>query len=396
MIQNGGQLNPTDCDVLATYIDYLNQAKKTIRSFMDSSVEMSDICRKNYIELDYMIDAILKYNFSKLPKDSFFPRFMKTCIAAMNNTRTCMPVIDAISMDDLCANRSQSVYIQFADIFRQSNQPSESMTCDQLESNMNESFTEDNPYRKQFALYLADLAVKEKDYDRAIGYLRNGLSVSCVNGHHALLYWSLVRIYKKQKNWRAALDCYDKIINMKHLSVNSPILIKAYTGYGDVCKELGDYNKASLSYKHAIKLQSQFPVTSETQMKIADIYTSLGDTNAALKIYEEVIGLGHSVSVSEAYQNMGIIYMKRKDYDKARSYFNKSLEVPESNIYQDPFYCGLSHLYLADIEHLTGCHEKRDFHINQVLIIAESVERGGDELKRMIQSKLDRYFATTR
>jgi tetratricopeptide (TPR) repeat protein len=256
-----------------------------------------------------------------------------------------------------------------------------SIRYDRMKSNMDKILSENDSSRSDIFYRMALSAVKEGNYDRAIAFVRDGLSITSNynNGIDVELYNLLVIIYKKQKNWPAVIESCQSIIDMPQIPPSSSAIVKAHIERGDACIELDDLSEAFLSYTNALELQKQHhapnhPLTSEIHINIGNVFEKKGNVSAALESYNEAITLGSPDTASTAYKNIGVMYMRRGNHDLARSNFIKCLEIQEGSIPHKTFLIACIHLWLARLEHKTEHYEQRDFHIQQSRKIADHDE----------------------
>lgn len=99
---------------------------------------------------------------------------------------------------------------------------------------------------------------------------------------HAKTYSNLGAVYRKQKNYTAALDVYQKGITL------DPKSAYPHFGLGIVYAEMGQYDKAEIEYLKAIALRPEY---------------------------------------ADAYLNLGALYAVELQYDKAIEEYNKALAI---------------------------------------------------------------------
>jgi tetratricopeptide (TPR) repeat protein len=222
-------------------------------------------------------------------------------------------------------------------------------------------------------------ATEEEKYDQAIGYLRNALFIPCIDDKRATVYNRLAEVYEKQKNWPAALECYKNIISMPQLSKTSTKLALAHINAAHIYEEMEDDHNAIVHYKRGVQLYSQresphHPIVSSHKIVIGIKFKKMGDMDAALKTFQEVIELDHSNDVKVAYKQIGMIYSLREDYDMAYYNFIESLKISKREIPPDiDFIIGI-HLLLARTEWLRNHFDEGYVHMSEVVVMSENHE----------------------
>ncbi len=275
-----------------------------------------------------------------------------------------------------------------------------SIMYDRVKSNMDKILPEKDSYRHFMLFIMATYAKKDGDYDRAIALVREGLSVTCSYGIGVLLYEFLAEIYKEQKNWPAAIESYQSIIDMPEIPPSSSAIVKAHIERGDACIELDDLSEALISYTNALELQSQHhvpnhPLTSKIHIKIGNVFKKTENVSAALESYNEAITFGFPDTASEVYEAIGIIYMRQGNYDMARSNFIKCLEIRKDWTPHKTFLLALTHIWLAIVEHKTEHYQQRDFHFQQARKLAIHDEEDRDFITERISQILGEVTPTT-
>jgi tetratricopeptide (TPR) repeat protein len=271
------------------------------------------------------------------------------------------------------------------------NNPIVSMKYDELRSKMGEILPETSLARVIASLPTDADIMEEGGNDRAIESLRDTLLKTPNDSIRINLYTRLIIAYREKEDWLAVIECCQNIIHMQQLAPNAASIVRAHMHCGDAFSELGDLSEALLSYTNALELQHQHhppqhPLTGDVHIKIGDLFEKLDDVNAALESYQTAISLGLPGTASEAYQQIGFMHMSRRKYDVARSNFIECLEIQKCQSSPDMRLVANSHICLARIEHWTDHHQKRDFHIEQALMIADSDEQRRGFIMEQISS----------
>lgn len=156
------------------------------------------------------------------------------------------------------------------------------------------------------------------------------------------------RVYKGLRKDSLAVDYYQRA-----LETYESLGMDRTTRYATVCNNLStlycdqkEYDKA-LEYinKHIEIVSSVNGIENRNYIRSlhnrADIYKEMNRDEDALALYKEaetlalkLYGKWH-IQIAINYNNVGNIYMKTKEYDKARNYFLKALEICDS-IYREP------------------------------------------------------------
>ena len=104
----------------------------------------------------------------------------------------------------------------------------------------------------------------------------------------------------------------------------------------------GDYVKAMQEF---IRAKESNPDSAKNYNAIAMVYMMTGREGKAVRNLKKAVGL--DAEFSDAYYNLGIIYIHKKDYASAEKSFKKALK---NNFYDAPYesYTQLAKVYLAE------------------------------------------------
>jgi tetratricopeptide (TPR) repeat protein len=108
---------------------------------------------------------------------------------------------------------------------------------------------------------------------------------------------------------------------------------------------LKDPNKASQNFQEAYSLAfalQQYGTAGEALSKLADLYKSYGQTDYALQIYQESIKV-HEIGYNYyglmmTYDQIGKIYLEKKEFDQAINAFRKGEELARAIRYREDYF----------------------------------------------------------
>jgi tetratricopeptide (TPR) repeat protein len=108
---------------------------------------------------------------------------------------------------------------------------------------------------------------------------------------------------------------------------------------------LKDPNKASQNFQEAYSLAfalQQYGTAGEALSKLADLYKSYGQTDYALQIYQESIKV-HEIGYNYyglmvTYDQIGKIYLEKKEFDRAINAFRKGEELARAIRYREDYF----------------------------------------------------------
>jgi serine phosphatase RsbU (regulator of sigma subunit)/tetratricopeptide (TPR) repeat protein len=128
----------------------------------------------------------------------------------------------------------------------------------------------------------------------------------------------------------------DKAIVIGDKYKDTSILVYAYISKGIACDNLGKMAEAFTAYEKALPMAEKLG----NKLLIASVYGNVGmlyqhasgDTAKALENFRKSIQIHEELQdkeLGEVYNNVGIVFLDRGDYDSALVYFNKSMKESE-------------------------------------------------------------------
>jgi tetratricopeptide (TPR) repeat protein len=346
----------------------LQQMKQLISSDNHSSSNVLEMQMKKH-------DLIMEQFFSSDLNISDALRLLGPLFSQIMRQRELFPFSNEMVLDDSSIRNPT----ELIDATSQDNETFGLMNSEEIQYVIDQNLVKNDPRRIGLLIMMASNATEKNKYDQAIGYLRNALLIPCNDENHARVYNQLAKVYEKQKNWPAALECYENIIGMPQLSETSSTLPLAHLSAANIYEKIQDDHNAIVHYKRGVQLycqheSPQHPIVSTHKIVIGLKFEKLGDMDAALKTFEEVIDLGRSEDVKVAYKHISMIYISREDYDMA--YYNsiESLKISQREIPPDIDFIIEIHLLLLRIEFLRNHFDEGCVHMKEAVVMSENHE----------------------
>jgi tetratricopeptide (TPR) repeat protein len=266
------------------------------------------------------------------------------------------------------------------------------LNFDEMQFAIDRLLVKNDPRRIGFVCWMANNHKNKEEYDKAIRCLRDALLIPCNGNEHVMVYNKLADVYEKQNKWSAALECYENIISMLQLSESAPELARAHTDAGNMYEEMQDYHNAIVNYKRGVQLycQNKSPhhhIVSLYKITIGLIFEKLGDMDAAIKTFQEVIDLGHSGKTKVAYQQIAMIYFLKDDYEMAYYNFIQSLEIAQRENPPDIDFIINIHLHIFRTEFIRKHYDEGGIHLNEAIVMSKNY-KCTEKTQKKIQSAL--------
>lgn len=203
------------------------------------------------------------------------------------------------------------------------------------------------------------------DYSNANIYLTRAYELyNEINGNNnwksAITLGNIGLVYMRQGNKKKAIEVYNKAINIlnnvpdneqKYLAEASIYIKKGSTYIDENNEEAIDYfQKALLIYKKIYPYNH--PLIGEALHHIGAAYYKLGLIDDAINYFKE--SLDYHAEELLGHNNLGVIYLDRKEFNLAIEHFTIALEIAESTY-------GLKHIDVALVyENLGNAYHEQD------------------------------------
>lgn len=192
-------------------------------------------------------------------------------------------------------------------------------------------------------------------------------------------YNALGTASKKQGNYPAAIDYFQKSIDIWTTRKDSMGLGAAYANLGEVYRLKASYPDA-LKY-FLLSLRIDEALQYETGIGYAynylgATYHDLGDHVKALENYKLALAirlkLGQDQGIAGGYNNIGTIYADEGKYDEALENYQASLAIKEK--IDDQYGMTNSYLNIGDVYHQQGDHQEAMRYFTLALKLQEELE----------------------
>ncbi len=142
------------------------------------------------------------------------------------------------------------------------------------------------------------------------------------NPQDSLAYFRQGLAYVGLERWSEAISSFNKVISLR------PDYIQAYLHLGEIYYKHQEWDKAQTMFQQSIRLNANFP---EGYLGLAKVYREKGLTSPAIEAYEisvdKSIDLKKEAALSEAHYNLGLLYKKENQLDKAKTALKKAVDT---------------------------------------------------------------------
>lgn len=239
-----------------------------------------------------------------------------------------------------------------------------------------------------------------REYERALKYAKKGFDLAGKANYPKgkAAYYYNIAVYNN------IIGNYDKAIklHLKSAGIDENIGYKKgiagnYSAVGIIFEKLGKYDDALEYQLKCLKIRNEIKDKygiAMTNNNIGIIYDQISDYEKSIDHYYKSLKLFEELSVAEknsdpssgkdylrygismCYNNIGIIYVKQKDFDMALDYYFKSLNISEE--LDDNLGLAINYGNIGDIYQELGEYEKAlSYHFRSIKILIETDSKQG-------------------
>ena len=236
------------------------------------------------------------------------------------------------------------------------------------------------------------------DFDEAINLLREAVEISIEVGDmytKADALGGLGLVFSTMEIMDQGVAHYNSALAIAEEYGYTDMVTRIFNNLGTIHEDLLDYSVAidyfRKSMENSLKLEDPFPVAA-ININMANVYLSLGKMDDAItsitlaKEYAE--GENVSFLLGHVYHSLGLIYQKKKEYDKAIDYLLKGVEeaiISSDLVILYKIYIELGNSY----DSIDKFEEAKDYYYKAY---ESTLEIGMDELMPRVYEKLALFY----
>jgi predicted ATPase len=219
------------------------------------------------------------------------------------------------------------------------------------------AFTEALAYYKRALEGIGTQEVDEKTLDKEVNILNRVGEIYAIGGdwrsalkHHyeaiklcegnkpqkSLAYRLIGMIEMERAEWKIAIDSFEKALKISEAIQDFRGMADAFSGLAWISWKVGDHEKtliyANKSIENAKRIKNEAMV-AKAYIDIGNSYNELlSNYDMALEYYENALrilqrDMNDLNQLARAYNNIGDVFMKKNEYEKAIDYFKKCLDI---------------------------------------------------------------------
>ncbi len=167
----------------------------------------------------------------------------------------------------------------------------------------------------------ANQLFNDKDYDGALAILEQFLA------QNQTAYQAYILVgdcYKEKGEFEKAIETYNKAIEeaKKDEKMGKEITAKGLAAIGDCYMRQGDFEKAQGFFKQSI---DTYPENETLAYNVGEIYFSNQKLDDAIQYF--TIATQIKADWAPPFHKLGLVYLNKEDYEKAKENFRKFLEL---------------------------------------------------------------------
>ena len=189
----------------------------------------------------------------------------------------------------------------------------------------------------------------------------------------AYLSGNIAAIYSQQSNYNEALKYYNYGINYSGENIYGKII--NLTGIADVYVNLSNYSKALEVYKVANQLAdsiNSIPAKFKVKEGIGSLFYNVNKPGKAIQFFNEadklIVPDEYPYETAGLYNKLGVAYTEVKNYDEAKKYILKGIEISENS--GDVYTSLILKTELANLYTQTGNLNSAEEILNELLPVS--------------------------
>ena len=201
----------------------------------------------------------------------------------------------------------------------------------------------------------------------------NNIDKACIKNYLGI-------IYNEIGDFKKAIKYYNSAINLalKYEHQHSLELANFYNNLGSLFEEIGNFEESQDGYKKSLKILTKY--FKDNNADLANLYNNIGvlffKKKEFLKSKKYYLLAIENLNpekdwklISTIFNNLGIIYDEKSDYDMALLYFEKSLEIRLSNYNKYHFEISNSYNNIGSVYRKIKSIDKAKYFYNLALTI---------------------------
>jgi tetratricopeptide (TPR) repeat protein len=195
---------------------------------------------------------------------------------------------------------------------------------------------------------LGQIHLSRFDYQKAAPVYEELLTISKAQNNslnQGIYLQRLAEIYRESLQPANAVKIKEEIAETEIRNQQIQLIPDLKIQIGLDYQALKDANKASQNFQEAYSLAfalQQYGTAGEALNKLAELYKSYQQVDYALQIYQELIKvheLGYNYyGLMNTYDQIGQIYLERKNYPQALLAFQKGAELAQAIRYREQYF----------------------------------------------------------
>ena len=184
------------------------------------------------------------------------------------------------------------------------------------------------------------------------------------------IYYCTGMIVYKLSDWDAAIDYYQKSLEIRERIGDIHGMAATYNNLGLVYADKGEWDTAINYYQKSLEIRERIGDIhgmARTYNNLGMIYYRKSEWDTAINYYQKSLEIFEKIGdihgISQTYGNLGMVYYRKSEWDAAMDYYQKSLEIKKEigdihGISQT--YCAIGMVYCRKSEWDTAIkyHEK--------------------------------------
>lgn len=190
-----------------------------------------------------------------------------------------------------------------------------------------------NDYGDDAAFMLGEIRYVTGEYSQAMDYYQDMLDTYRKSDLRAKALSRMGNCLFKQKKYETAEDYFQQALKA---GPDNDLRYEILYSQGDCMYKLGDYNQGLEIFEDLKGDQKYYNKLPDIKLKLGEGYAGLAENDKALDIYESIpVENANTPQAAQAYYEMGRIYERKGDLNKAKDAYLKGKEQSRESEYAE-------------------------------------------------------------
>ncbi len=246
----------------------------------------------------------------------------------------------------------------------------------------------------QINIIISKRFFRNAKYSDAIKYANNALNIANELNNDLLKAEAIQEIavnFRKINDNSRALKLHTQALELAENVKDTFLIHCSYNGIGNVYFEYEDYPRAIEYFHKSLDYLGKTPINllgkAINTNLLGESWLYMGNADSAMYYmilsYDTNVKLGSNLGKGICYNGFGLIYKKKKEYEKAIPAFKKAIDFFEPS--SDTYYIAMGHYNLGETYLEMNQLKRAEFHLNMANELSNQIGNKSFAVEALVQ-----------